>query len=310
MNTNNTFSDQLKHLYYTGGMTVKLIFINLLVFLFIGFTSVVGTLMQGDSQFFIDVFNHKLFTLDTNLIGFLYKPWGIFTSIFAHFSFMHILFNMLMLYFTGRAFEQLFSEKKLLYTYILGGIIGGIFEIVAHSIFPVFETYQTVIVGASGSVMAIFMAIAFYRPNLEVNLFGVFPLKIIYLALAYLVMNLLSLAKPDGTAHFAHLGGAFIGYLSVKNMNNSKNIITRFQNFIESIVQFFKKLFTKKQPKFTVQKGGSARGGFKTDEEFNYEAKQRQIQIDAILDKIAKSGYESLSKAEKEFLFKQSQNGK
>lgn len=311
MNAQRSFTEELKHQFYYGGMTVKLIFINLLVFLFVGITSVLGGLMQGEFQIFIEAFNHAIFTLDTEISGVIFKPWGLFTSIFAHFSFMHLFFNMLMLYFVGKAFEQLFSQKRLLYTYILGGFIGGIFEILAHALFPLFEgTQHTVIVGASGSVMAIFIALAFYRPGTEVNLFGFFPIKLIYLACIYLAMNLLSLAKPDGTAHFAHIGGAVVGILSIQNINSSKNIISLFQNFIESIKKLLSGISRKKEPKFTVHKGGNSRGGVKTDEEYNYEKKQRQIQVDAILDKIAKSGYESLSKAEKEFLFKQSQDGK
>ena len=311
MNAQRTFTEEVKHQFYYGGMTVKLIFINLLVFLFVGLVSVLGGLMQGEFKSFIKEFNTTVFALDTNISEAIVKPWGLITSIFAHFSFMHLLLNMLMLYFVGKAFEQLFSQKRLLYTYILGGLLGGIFEILAHTFFPIFahET-KTVIVGASGSVMAIFMALAFYRPSTEVSLFGIFPVKLIYLACIYLAMNILSLAKPDGTAHFAHIGGAFLGILSIQKINSSNNIISLFERLIESIKNLFTRSTRKKKPTFTIHKGGSARGGVKTDEEFNFDKKQRQEKIDAILDKIAKSGYESLSKAEKEFLFKQSQDGK
>ena len=311
MNAQRTFTEEVKHQFYYGGMTVKLIFINLLVFLFVGLVSVLGGLMQGEFKSFIEEFNTTVFALDTNISEVIVKPWGLITSIFAHFSFMHLLLNMLMLYFVGKAFEQLFSQKRLLYTYILGGLLGGIFEILAHTFFPLFahET-KTVIVGASGSVMAIFMALAFYRPSTEVSLFGIFPIKLIYLACIYLVMNLFSLSKPDGTAHFAHIGGAVLGIVSIQNINSSKNIISLFERLIQSIKNIFSRITSKKQPKFTIHQGGSARGGVKTDEEYNYDKKQRQIKVDVILDKIAKSGYESLSKSEKEFLFKQSQDGK
>ena len=311
MNAQRTFTEEVKHQFYYGGMTVKLIFINLLVFLFVGLVSVLGGLMQGEFKSFIKEFNTTVFALDTNISEAIVKPWGLITSIFAHFSFMHLLLNMLMLYFVGKAFEQLFSQKRLLYTYILGGLLGGIFEILAHTFFPIFahET-KTVIVGASGSVMAIFMALAFYRTSTEVSLFGIFPIKLIYLACIYLVMNLFSLSKPDGTAHFAHIGGAVLGIVSIQNINSSKNIISLFERLIQSIKNIFSRITSKKQPKFTIHQGGSARGGVKTDEEYNYDKKQRQLKVDVILDKIAKSGYESLSKSEKEFLFKQSQDGK
>ena len=308
MNSQNTFFEGIKHQLKTGGMTNRLIFINTLVFLFIGLLTILGSLILGSTQLALNNFTTLLFSLNTDLTQFIYTPWGILTSIFAHFSFFHFLMNILMLYFSGRMFEQLFDGKRLMYTYILGGIAGGIFELIAHSIFPVFQNSNVVIVGASGSIMSLFMALAFYRPNLQVNLFGILPIKIIILAGIFFIMDMFSLASQDGTAHFAHIGGAIIGIISIKNVYSKTNLINVFQGFIENIISFFKKITRKNEPKLTVKKGGGQSVKYKSDEEYNYEAKQRQIQVDAILDKIAKSGYESLSKAEKEFLFNQSQN--
>ena len=309
MNSNqNTFFEDIKHQIKTGDMTIRLIFINTVVFLFIGILTILGSLLLGSNQLALSNFTTLLFSLNTDLSQFIYSPWGLLTSIFAHFSFFHFLMNMLMLYFSGKMFEQIFDGKRLVYTYILGGIGGGIFELIAHSIFPVFQNSNIVIVGASGSIMSIFMALAFYRPNLQVNLFGILPIKIIFLAGIFFVMDMFSLASQDGTAHFAHIGGAIIGIISIKNIYSKSNLINLFQRFIEYIISFFKKTTWKREPKFTVKKGGAQSVKYKSDEEYNYEMKQRQIQVDAILDKIAKSGYESLSKAEKEFLFNQSQN--
>jgi membrane associated rhomboid family serine protease len=311
MNTQRNLIEELKYQFNFGGMTVKLIFVNTVVFLFVNVISIVGHLFQDPViQEILTLMNQTVFALNTNIEQLLLTPWGIITSIFAHFEFFHFAMNMIMLFVAGRMFEQLFNGKRLLATYLLGGIVGGVFEIVAHNIFPLFSAVDVSIVGASGSNMAIFMALAFYRPNLEVSIFGIFPLRLIILAGIFFLVDLLSIDKQDGTAHFAHIGGALLGALSIRNLHNSKNMITKFQVMIEKIATFFKNLLKKNKPKFTVERGGNARGGFKTDEEYNYEAKQRQIKVDAILDKIAKSGYESLSKAEKEFLFKQSQNGK
>ena len=307
-NNQNTFFEDIKHQIKTGDMTIRLIFINTVVFLFIGILTILGSLLLGSNQLALSNFTTLLFSLNTDLSQFIYSPWGLLTSIFAHFSFFHFLMNMLMLYFSGKMFEQIFDGKRLVSTYILGGIGGGIFELIAHSIFPVFQNSNIVIVGASGSIMSIFMALAFYRPNLQVNLFGILPIKIIFLAGIFFVMDMFSLASQDGTAHFAHIGGAIIGIISIKNLDSKSNLVNLFQRFIESIVSFFTNIFAKKEPKFIVKKGGGQKVKNQTDEEYNYEMKQRQIQVDKILDKIAKSGYESLSKAEKEFLFNQSQN--
>jgi hypothetical protein len=206
-------------------------------------------------------------------------------------------------------FEQLFDQKRLLYTYIIGGIAGGILEIIAHLIFPTLQNEKIVIVGASGSVMAIFAALAFHRPNLQVNLFGVFPVRLIILAGFFVLTDLLSLGLNDGTAHFAHIGGVIIGMVSVHNLYSSSNLINRTQMIGDSLIRFFRNLFSSNK-KLKVKKGGATRGPkFKSDEDYNAEAKERQLIIDKILDKISKSGYDSLTKAEKEILFNQSKNG-
>jgi hypothetical protein len=216
---------------------------------------------------------------------------------------------MLFLYFSGKMFEQLFDQKRLLYTYIIGGIAGGILEILAHLIFPTLQNEKIVIVGASGSVMAIFAALAFHRPNLQVNLFGVFPIRLIILAGFFVLTDLLSLGLNDGTAHFAHIGGVIIGMVSVHNLYSSSNLINRTQMIGDSLIRFFSNLFSSNK-KLKVKKGGATRGpNFKSDEDYNAEAKERQIIIDKILDKISKSGYDSLTKTEKEILFNQSKNG-
>jgi membrane associated rhomboid family serine protease len=236
--------------------------------------------------------------------GFFKSPWTIVTSIFAHFSFLHFLSNMLFLYFSGSMFIQFFTGRRLIHVYVLGGIVGGVFELLAHALFPAFADplTQTVIVGASGSIMAIFVAMAFYRPNLQVNLFGILPVRLIVIAGLYILYDVLSIGANDNIAHFAHIGGIVIGYLSIRNIHSSKNII----NFSEKKTQAFR-LFVanigKKTPKMKVEKGGRR---VKTDEEYNLEAKQKQVAIDKILEKISKSGYESLTKKEKDFLFSQS----
>ena len=121
--------------------------------------------------------------------------------------------------------------------------------------------------------------------------------------------DLLSLGLNDGTAHFAHIGGVIIGMVSVHNLHSSSNLINRTQMIGDSLIQFFKNLFSSNK-KLKVKKGGATRGpNFKSDEDYNAEAKERQVVIDKILDKISKSGYDSLTKTEKEILFNQSKNG-
>lgn len=306
MSEQRTFIDELKYQYQHGGMTIKLIMINAVIFLGINVLLVISRLIGGDAQLFIGDVLKWVFTLNTDLVSFILTPWGLFTSMFAHFGLWHLIFNMIFLFFIGRMFEQFFDQKRLLYTYLLAGIAGGLLEIIAHLIFPVLQMSSTVIVGASGSVMGIFMAMAFYNPNAKVHLFGVLPVRMIWLALAFLLLDFLNLGRNDGTAHFAHIGGAIIGILSIQNLSSSSNIINRFQMLGDRIVRLFSR--RTKKPKMRVHKSETSTR-FKTDVEYNVEVKTRQEEIDRILDKISKSGYDSLTKKEKEFLFNQSKNG-
>lgn len=294
MYSDRTLTEELKFQLKNGGMHIRLIFINSAVFLAMIFLDIAE---RTTHNIWIEWFKIQFFTLQTNLHEFVYAPYGLLTSIFTHFSPLHFFFNMIFLYYAGILFRQSFSDRRMLHVYILGGVVGGIFELIANQ----FSVSGSVVLGASGSIMALFIAIAVHRPNMQINFFGLFPVKIYIIALIFLVGDLLQAFKTDGTAHFSHLGGALIGLLSVQNLHSSSNII----NWTESIHQRILAAFSgrKKRPKMKVQSGGRV---VKSDEEYNMDAKARQERIDKILDKISKSGYESLTKAEKDFLFSQS----
>lgn len=294
-----TFTEEIKYQWNYGGPHIRLIGINLAVFIFIGTLLVIGRLFFADSGVRMLKFVQDIFTLHGNFSGFLWRPWGIVTSIFAHFSFFHFLFNMVFLYFASLLFLRYFSEKRLMYTYIMGGLLGGIFQIVAYSIIPNLQGQQTYVVGASGSVMAIFMAVAFYRPNESIRLFGILPVKMIWLALAFILIDLLRLGANDNIAHFAHLGGIAFGIWSIQNLHSSNNIVTRAERFIDNW-----KSNNAAKKNLKVKKGGN-QSHYQTKSKSSVE----QDEIDRILDKISKSGYDSLNKKEKETLFNQSKNG-
>ncbi|MFN5909762.1 MAG: rhomboid family intramembrane serine protease [Bacteroidota bacterium] len=304
MQTERTFLDDLKYQYRYGGMTIRLLMLNAFIFLLIQILLVFAELIRGDVGAFLYNGTHSIFSLQSKLSEFIFQPWGLFTSIFSHFTFLHFLFNMLFLYSAGKMFEEIFDGRRLFHTYLLGGVFGGMLELLAHALFPALQGSSTVIVGASGSIMAIFTALAFYRPNLTVALFGVLNVRLIILAGLFIIYDIISLSIPDGTAHFAHLGGAILGMWSINGIYRSNNIIALSQKAGEYLQRFFTGLFTRSS-RMKVKKGGK-NVQYKTDEQYNVDAKQRQAKTDAILDKISKSGYESLTKAEKEFLFQQS----
>jgi membrane associated rhomboid family serine protease len=292
MQSSRNFIEEIKYQLSHGTMTNKLIIYNVCFFVMIIILNAVLSLSISQIPL-----TQYLFTLDTNLIGFFQKPWGILTSIFSHFSLWHLIFNMMFLYFSGQLFEQIFDKKRLWQTYIFGGIAGGLLEISAHHLFPSFQNTENIVVGASGSIMAIFTALAFHSPNIRVSLFGIIPVKIYFIAIFFLLNDLIGITNPtDNTAHFAHLGGAIFGLISIQSLHSQNNILSFLGNFFDRI----KKMITLGKS----TKSGKAK--FKTDEEYNLEKKRRQEKTDAILDKISKSGYESLTKEEKDFLFNQS----
>lgn len=291
-----SLSEELKFQFKNGGMHIRLIFINVVVFLLIILLGLIGKITN--QEYLFDLIKDKGFALQTNLSDLAVAPYGFITSIFSHFSPLHLLFNMVFLYFAGNMFRQFFSDRRMLHVYVVGGLAGGLAEVIAHQ----FMSQYPAIIGASGSIMALFIAMAVYRPNIQVSLFGIIPVKLYVIALIYVIADLAQTLTSDGTAHFAHLGGALIGFLSVQNLHSSSNIINWTESLHQRILSYFANR-KNKRPKMKAQKGGRV---VKSDEEYNMDAKAKQQKIDKILDKISKSGYESLTKAEKDFLFSQS----
>lgn len=300
-----SITEEIKYQWKYGGTLIRLIGINLVVFLFIGIITVFGRLMYGEAHNLVVPIINEIFTLHGNFEGFIRRPWGLITSIFSHFDLFHFLFNMIFLYFAGLMFLRYFSNSRLLYTYILGGLLGGVFQIIAYSIFPALQGVPTYVLGASGSVMAIFMAVAFYRPMEEVYFFGIIKLKMIFIAGAFILIDLMRLGTMDNVAHFAHLGGIVFGIWSIQKINHPNNVVKWSQRQVENLKRVFNK-----EPKMKVKKGGGkSKFNTRSDEEYRAYQKAKQEEIDIILDKISKSGYDSLTKKEKEILFNQSKNG-
>jgi membrane associated rhomboid family serine protease len=292
MNNNRNIFQELKQTFLQGKMTNRLIIVNVAVFILIQIYLAIfrlGGLVSEDLP-------NTLFTLDTNLTGFLHKPWGLITSIFAHFDLFHLFSNMLFLYFSGKFFEQIWSRKQLLITYILGGIFGGIAEIAVQSIFYSTENNGALVIGASGSIMAIFIAVAFHSPQTQLLLFGKFSIRLYFLAIFFLIQDIIGIGTKDTTAHFAHIGGAIFGILSIVTTKFIPAKSTKSKGF-------FNQLFKSSKKKTVTPR-------FKSDEAYNQEKRAHQEKTDSILDKISKGGYESLNQSEKDFLFKQSKNGK
>lgn len=293
--------DDIRNQFKTGTMTTRLIYINVAVFLIISIINVIIRLSAPSVAVQLDHFVYSVFTLKTSFKGFLTHPWGIITSIFTHFGLLHFAFNMLMLYSMGRLFEHYLGARKLLATYILGGLVGNALELLAQSsgIVP-----GTSVIGASGAVFSIIFALAAYVPTFQISIFGLFNINLRTLAIILFLVNILSIGTNSGTAYFAHLGGALFGYFAIRNQDSRSNILNRFGNWFYGLKNPFKK-----GPKIKVVKDDFKKNAAQMkDEDYNAAKKKHQERTNVILDKISKSGYESLTKEEKDFLFQQSNN--
>jgi membrane associated rhomboid family serine protease len=228
------------------------------------------------------------------------RPWTLLTYMFFHISFWHILFNMLWLYWFGKIFLSYLSGRMLTWVYLIGGIAGGLCYIAAFNLFPVFREVLPVsmALGASASVMAVVTAIAFYVPNFTISLLFLGRLRIVWLAIALFVVDFFAIPGGNAGGHLAHIGGALYGYAYIRlifpALKGKLNMGKSFRGWK------WPGLFHRKR------QSESSSGRPVTDDEYNYQRAQKQKRIDQILEKISRGGYESLTKEEKEFLFKSS----
>ncbi len=291
--------DEFRRTFSRKSTLTQLILINAGVFLFLKILGVMFFLFRQENLEQL-VLSYLALPADPQEI--LKKPWTIISYMFLHYDFLHILFNMLWLYWFGKIFLEYLNPKKLISVYLLGGLAGGLVYVLAFNLFPAFEesVAQSVALGASAAVLAVVMAIAFYVPDYTLNLMFFGPVKLKYIALVTVLIDVLSIRSGNAGGHIAHLGGALFGFLYAVQLRQGKDMTKGFNRFMDSIFSVFKR-----RPKMTVNYKNPG-GKPETDMEYNARRAAEQRAIDHILDKIAKSGYESLSKEEKETLFKSS----
>lgn len=281
--------------FQSRSLLSRLIIINIAVWLGINIINVMFFLFNIHS---FDIIQYL--GVPSNIHTLLSRPWTLLTYMFTQEGLFHILFNMLLLYTGGLLFVEYLNEKKLLATYLIGGLTGAIFYIASYNIFPVFQNIvgESIAIGASASVLAVFVAIAVYIPNYTIHLILIGKIKLIYVALIFIVIDLLSINQSNPGGHLAHIGGALWGFFYITQLKKGRDLSSLFDVFYKMKNPF------KPKPKFKVEYDRNARP--LTDDEYNTIKVERQKMTDAILDKIAKGGYESLSKEEKQFLFKSS----
>lgn len=277
-----------------GNTLTKLIYINLIVFLLVGICHVVCRLMLFDDSRLL-----SYIAMPAHPIALLHKPWTLISYMFVHQGFIHILFNVLNLYWFGKLFLTYFNQKQLVGLYILGGIFGGLFYLLAFNLLPYYQTAisGSILLGASASVLAIMTGIAAYNPNMEIGLILIGRVKLIYIAIVFFFLSLFSVVGQNAGGNLAHLGGIGMGYLFALRMKKGKDLTKGLNRLID----FFVDLFTRK-PKMKVSQGKRPVSDF----DWNANKARENRTIDDILDKIKKSGYDSLTAEEKKKLFDQS----
>jgi membrane associated rhomboid family serine protease len=288
---------EIKDFFARGSVLARLIGINLAVFVLVSFVRVVFFLADAPSAY-DGIINW--FGVPTNTSTLLLKPWTTISYMFLHFDFFHIFFNMIVLYVGGRIFRDFLGEERLTGTYIIGGLMGALFFILSYNIFPVFSQWvgMSVAIGASASVLAIFVAAATYMPNYKLNIIIIGPIRLKYIALFFVILDLISIDKANSGGHLAHLGGALWGFAYIALLKNGKDPGKWLSTWIRALGSLFHR-----KPRMRVEYTNQRPV---TDEEYNKQRADRQKKLDKILDKISQHGYESLSKEEKEILFKMS----
>lgn len=291
---------------------IQIILFNIAVFVFLNTLGVILWLV-GLSEFrpnqctvdSSDIFCRIMHFLElpADPAKFILQPWTLITYFFTHINFFHILFNMLFLYWFGRLIHEFLGDKRVISLYVLGGIAGGLLYILLYNLLPQFKslTEFTFMLGASAGVFAIVVGAAVFMPNYTLYLLLFGPVRIKYIAIFYILLSFFSIPGANAGGSIAHLGGAAIGFFFIRQLQKGNDL----GSWIFRLINFVKSFFVR-QPKIKVSySSGKARphqGGVKDKKKKSSPAPD-QAEIDSILDKISQSGYESLSKAEKQKLF-------
>ncbi len=286
---------EIRHFFLKGSVLARLIGINVAVFILISLFRVFFFLWNIEGAG--DALTHWL-GVSSNMHVILHRPWTLLSYMFLHLEFFHILFNMVVLYVGGRLFSDFIGADRLTATYLIGGLFGALFYVASFNIFPAFQDVRSyaVALGASASVLAVFIAIAVYMPNYQLPLLLLGRIRLKYIALFFVILDVISIDKGNPGGHLAHLGGALWGFLYASMLKKGKDPALVIGFYLEKIGRIFQR-----KPRFTVEYN---RDRAPTDDEYNRQRVEHQKRIDHILDKISQNGYESLTKEEKDILFK------
>ncbi len=283
----NWFTNLYK-IFLGRSIVERIIILNVVIFIVTYLFNTLSFLFQIDGNFIMTWLSLKP---DFELL--LYRPWTIITYGFLHAGFFHILFNMMVLYYFGNLFLDFFNSRQFLTYLFLGILSGGFIYMLSYNFLPGLQTQESLLVGASAGVMAVVIGIASHIPQYSLRFRFIGNIKLLYIAVALVVLDVVQIPAGNAGGHLAHLGGSAIGFLLTTYFGQGNNFISWFEGLFSK---------NKKQPLKTVYK--NTKQTKQTSHQKKETKSEQQTMIDSILDKISKSGYDTLTKEEKDYLFK------
>lgn len=287
--------------FKSGGIVTQLIGINIIVFLIYKLGSLVLWLFNWEYLF--QSFFYENWELHADWSYTLTHPWTLFVYMFVHKGMFHILFNLIWLYFFGQLANRIFTLRHIRGLYMLGGLFGGLFFMIAYNVFPSFGAVraEASLVGASASILAIVMAVTAREPNMELQLFLFSRIRLKYLTLFLIVMDILLISVENPGGHIAHIGGILAGWWFVHGLNKGYDLTSWINKLCDQIERLYSgnAKYRRHQPKMKVHVSPKR----EKDYEYNAHKKAKSDEIDRILDKLRQSGYTSLTDEEKKSLF-------
>ena len=312
----SSISDDIRMRWATGGMVVRLLLVNVAVFLLLatlGLLETLGIPVPNPGGAF-----GLATTSDVHLL--MRRPWSIVTHMFVHLGVWHLVMNLLILWWMGGMLRSYFGDRKTLSTYLMGGLSGWLAYIVLLNAVPGFGGSGGFALGASAAVMALMVATAVYLPDTTIRLFLIGPVKLKWVALVYVLLDYAALSRGANVGgHIGHLGGAAYGLFYMRGMKAGRDLGAPLERLLDALTTLFSRGSGGSTRAKTARKRKRGKGLYavhrsvdkegrtqraQTDEEFNAEKKARQERIDRILDKISKVGYDQLTQEEKDFLFR------
>lgn len=303
--------DTLVRKYKSSSLLLRFIYINIAVFVIIRLVGLVTFIALGTGSIAL-----QWVELPSDLHQLLVKPWTIVTYMFSHYGVLHILFNMLWLYWLGRIFLECFTPRQLGGLYVLGGLAGAALYLAAYNLIPALESQKGTLIGASASVMAIVIAISVYRPNYQIGLLFIGGISLKWIALVTVFIDLIGIESGNMGSHIAHLGGILMGLWFGLSIKRGHDITSWINRCIDALVSFFSKGNMKKNAwepvggkAFNRQQESKKKKNKETTKESNSaQPKKSQTvvdeeRLDEILGKLKRSGYGALTDEEREFLF-------